>query len=45
MPKIEPRLLDTVLYLYEDRASAEAGQNFGGTGFMVFIPGEMFPES
>ena len=45
MPKIERRLLDTVVYLYADRASAEAGKNFGGTGFMAFLPGEMFPES
>jgi hypothetical protein len=44
MPKIERRLLDTVVYLYKDRAEAEEGKNFGGTGFLVFMPGEMFPD-
>src|SRR5690349_12749248 len=44
MPKIERRLLDTVVYLYQDRADAEVGKDFGGTGFLVALPGEMFPE-
>jgi hypothetical protein len=37
-------VLDCVFYLYKDRASAEKGENFGGTGVLVgdFIEGGNF---
>lgn len=35
MPKIPRELLDATFYLYPDRESAEAGADFGGTGFLL----------
>jgi hypothetical protein len=35
VPKIPAQVLSAVFYLYESRADAEAGQNPGGTGFIV----------
>jgi hypothetical protein len=32
------------VYLYKDRADAEEGKKFGGTGFLVLFPSEMFPD-
>ena len=43
MPKIPARTLDIVCYLYPTRADAAAGENFGGTGFLVAIPSEADP--
>ncbi len=41
MPRIPPKVLNTVFYLYKDRADAETGRNKGGTGFLVAIPTEV----
>jgi hypothetical protein len=35
MPKIPPRVIDSVFYLYANREDALAGKNPGGTGFVV----------
>ncbi len=35
MPRLPKKVLNCVFYLYKDRASAESGDNFGGTGFLV----------
>jgi hypothetical protein len=35
VPKIPSNVLDCVFYLYRDRQSAERGEHFGGTGFLV----------
>jgi hypothetical protein len=44
MPKIPTGFLDSVIYLYRNRSDAEAGKNFGGTGFLVIMPSELFPD-
>lgn len=44
MPKLPAEMLDSVIYLYQDKEDAEAGVDFGGTGFLVTIPSEMFPD-
>ena len=38
MPRIPPKVLNCVVYLYATRADAEAGREFGGTGFFVHLP-------
>ena len=38
MPRIPPKLLDNVIYLYKTRADAEACSDIGGTGFIVSLP-------
>jgi hypothetical protein len=38
MPKIPKNTLDVACYLYPSREDAEAGREFGGTGFFVSIP-------
>ena len=38
MPRIPPKVLNGVVYLYKTRADAEAGSNKGGTGFIVSLP-------
>ncbi|MBL8654189.1 MAG: trypsin-like peptidase domain-containing protein [Alphaproteobacteria bacterium] len=43
MPKIPREVLDAVIYLYPSRDAAEKVEGFGGTGFVVAIPGELFP--
>jgi hypothetical protein len=47
MPKIPREVIDSVLYLYPSREAAEAGTQFGGTGFIVAIesgiPGYIYP--
>lgn len=43
MPQIARNLLDTVIYLYGNETDAKAGKNFGGTGFLVSLQSEMFP--
>ncbi len=42
MPRIETRLLDSVIYLYRsmDDAQSEEGVLSGGTGFLVWVPPE-----
>ena len=46
MPRIPPKHLDCVVYLYATRADAEKGKGRGGTGFFVVIspsvPGKGF---
>jgi hypothetical protein len=37
MPKIEQHYLDCAIYLYGSRNSAEAGENFGGSGCLVSV--------
>jgi hypothetical protein len=43
MPRIQDRVLDCVIYLYASKADAMAGENAGGSGFMVAIPFEDVP--
>ena len=38
MPRIPPKVLDNVFYLYRTRSNAEGCINIGGTGFIVSIP-------
>jgi len=38
MPKIPPRVTDGVCYLYRSVEDANAGKEFGGTAFLVYIP-------
>ena len=40
MPRIPDQTLESVFYLYPSMASAEAGENFGGCGFLVLFPFE-----
>lgn len=44
MPKISPELLDCVFYLYKTREDAEKGEGYGGTGFLVGIHSEQYPD-
>jgi hypothetical protein len=44
MPQIAPAFLDTVIYLYRNRAEAEEGKDFGGTGFLASLPDETYPD-
>jgi hypothetical protein len=44
MPQISSFFLDTVVYLYRNKAEAEEGKNFGGTGFLVTLPDETYPD-
>ena len=37
MPPIPPELLDAVVYLYPDKAAAEAGEQIGGSGFLASV--------
>lgn len=37
MPRLPPKTLNAVGYLYHDVADAERGDDFGGTAFLVFI--------
>lgn len=43
VPAIPQSVLDTVVYLYADAEAAKAGQNFGGTGFLVCVPSKTHP--
>lgn len=38
MPRIPPKVLDCVCYLYGSEDDACAGREFGGTGFLVSVP-------
>jgi hypothetical protein len=38
MPRIPPKHLNTVCYLYESVESARIGKEFGGTAFLVAVP-------
>jgi hypothetical protein len=44
MPQISSDLLDTVVYLYRNEAEAKVGKDFGGTGFLVGLPDETYPD-
>jgi hypothetical protein len=37
MPKIPQQYLDCSIYLYRSRESAEEGENFGGSGCLVYV--------
>jgi len=43
MPRIPDRMLDTAFYLYADADSAQKGEKFGGTGFIVSLKSEVDP--
>ncbi len=45
VPKIPTAHLRGVFYLYRDREAAEAGEKYGGTGFIVGVPAEVRPNS
>jgi len=38
VPNIPSEYLDCVVYIFPDEASARAGENLGGTGFIVGVP-------
>ena len=38
MPRIPPKVLDCVCYLYENEEDARVGRKFGGTAFFVTVP-------
>lgn len=40
MPRIPDQLLESVVYLFQDKTSAKKGIGAGGTGFLVDYPGE-----
>lgn len=40
MPRIPDRMLESVFYLYPSLAAAEAGDKFGGCGFLITVPFE-----
>lgn len=40
MPKLPNKALDCVCYLYRSAEDARAGQEFGGTGFLISVPVE-----
>jgi hypothetical protein len=40
MPRIPDTMLESVFYLYPDLKAAEAGENFGGCGFLLLVPFE-----
>lgn len=46
MPKLGEYkwLLDIAFFLYETREDAEKGENAGGTGFLVAVPSERWPD-
>lgn len=43
MPKIPDKLLDVAFYLYDSVESAQKGENYGGTGFIVALTSEVDP--
>ncbi len=43
MPKIPETLIDCVFYLYKTIEEAAKGSNYGGTGFLVAVPSEKYP--
>jgi hypothetical protein len=44
MPRIDPKMLDCVVYLYDSAESAATGENCGGTGFIVSAPFKERPD-
>jgi len=44
MPKIPSHVIDTVFYLYRSIEDAKSGSKYGGTGFLVGVPSEKFPD-
>jgi hypothetical protein len=40
MPRVPDEFIDCVVYLYPDRARADSGARFGGTGFVLKTVGE-----
>ena len=38
MPRIPPKMLDCVCYLYNSEEDAKKGKDFGGTAFLVAVP-------
>ncbi len=44
MPRIPDKLLDNVFYLYKYEDDARIGEGYGGTGFIVSIRSEIYPQ-
>jgi hypothetical protein len=44
MPKIPTEYLDCIFYCYQTVEDAEAGSEFGGSGFLVSVASPAFPE-
>jgi hypothetical protein len=44
MPKLPRRMLDTVFYLYKNKADALKGSDIGGTGFFLAMRSKQFPD-
>ena len=44
MPKIPETLINSVFYLYNTKEDALNGSNYGGTGFLVSVPSEKYPD-
>ncbi len=44
MPRISDFILDSVIYLYGSPLDAEKGERAGGSGFLVGVESEAFPE-
>lgn len=45
VPRIPDKLLDNAFYLYKSKKQAEKGSEFGGTGFLVGVPNDRYPDS
>jgi hypothetical protein len=45
MPRVEDALLDCIIYLYPTKKDACDGEHVGGTGFLVGIQSQVFPEA
>ena len=41
MPRINDKIVDSVVYLYPSVDAAKDGERFGGTGFLVSVPSEV----
>ena len=41
VPRIPDFVLNSIIYLYDDRINAETGADSGGSGFLVSMPSEV----
>ena len=44
MPRFPDDVADIAIFLYASEVAALKGQNAGGSGFLVFVPSEAFPQ-
>lgn len=44
MPKIPETLINCVFYIYKTIEDATNGSNYGGTGFLVSVPSDKYPD-